>query len=98
MQSPKFADLSQPRNPPGQDAPPPAPQTLQASRRSAQKMQIPRRLHRLRTRADLAEVLAPAQIAALLDAPAEAACRGLIDAAYAAGSRGNISAVVVRVV
>jgi serine/threonine protein phosphatase PrpC len=45
----------------------------------------------------LSEVLAPAQIAALLAAPAEAACRGLIDAAYAAGSRDNISAIVVRV-
>jgi serine/threonine protein phosphatase PrpC len=50
----------------------------------------------------LSEVLAPAQIAALLDptqqgAPAEQACRALIDAAYAAGSRDNISAVVVRV-
>jgi serine/threonine protein phosphatase PrpC len=47
----------------------------------------------------LSEVLAPAQIAAVLaqDAPAERACRALIDAAYAAGSRDNISAVVVRV-
>jgi protein phosphatase len=45
----------------------------------------------------LSEVLAPAQITALLAAPAEAACRGLVDAAYAAGSRDNISAVVVRV-
>jgi serine/threonine protein phosphatase PrpC len=45
----------------------------------------------------LSEVLAPAQIAALLAAPAETACRGLIDAAYAAGSRDNISAIVVRV-
>jgi serine/threonine protein phosphatase PrpC len=45
----------------------------------------------------LSEVLAPEQIAALLAAPAEPACRALIDAAYAAGSRDNISAVVVRV-
>jgi serine/threonine protein phosphatase PrpC len=45
----------------------------------------------------LSEVLAPAQIAVLLAAPAEPACRALIDAAYAAGSRDNISAVVVRV-
>jgi len=42
-------------------------------------------------------VLAPAQIAALLEFPAEAACRALVDAAYAAGSRDNISAVVVCV-
>lgn len=45
----------------------------------------------------LSEVLEPAQIAALLAAPAEAACHRLVDAAYAAGSRDNISAVVVRV-
>jgi serine/threonine protein phosphatase PrpC len=45
----------------------------------------------------LSEVLAPERIAALLAAPAEAACRALVDAAYAAGSRDNISAVVVRV-
>jgi PPM family protein phosphatase len=46
----------------------------------------------------LSEVLAPAQIAALLAAPVATACAALIDAAYAAGSRDNISAVVVRVV
>jgi serine/threonine protein phosphatase PrpC len=45
----------------------------------------------------LSEVLAPAQIAALLAAPPETACHALVDAAYAAGSRDNISAVVVRV-
>jgi serine/threonine protein phosphatase PrpC len=45
----------------------------------------------------LSEVLASEQIAAMLAAPAEAACRALVDAAYAAGSRDNISAVVVRV-
>jgi len=43
----------------------------------------------------LSEVLEPAEIAALLAAPAEQACRGLVDAAYAAGSRDNISAIVV---
>ncbi len=45
----------------------------------------------------LSEVLARDQIATLLAAPAEPACRALVDAAYAAGSRDNISAVVVRV-
>ncbi len=45
----------------------------------------------------LSEVLDHAEMATLLAAPAEAACRALIDAAYAAGSRDNISAVVVRV-
>jgi serine/threonine protein phosphatase PrpC len=45
----------------------------------------------------LSEVLAVEQIATLLAAPVEAACRALVDAAYAAGSRDNISAVVVRV-
>lgn len=45
----------------------------------------------------LSEVLAPDQIARLLDRPAEEACRALVDAAYAAGSRDNISAIVVRV-
>jgi serine/threonine protein phosphatase PrpC len=45
----------------------------------------------------LSEVLAPDQIAGLLRAPAEIACRALVDAAYAAGSRDNISAIVVRV-
>lgn len=45
----------------------------------------------------LSEVLAPERIAALLDAPAERACRTLVDAAYAEGSRDNISAIVVRV-
>ncbi|HEX2690673.1 MAG TPA: hypothetical protein VHN14_28850 [Kofleriaceae bacterium] len=45
----------------------------------------------------LSAVLAPAHIAMLLAALAEAACRALIDAAYAAGSRDNISAVVVGV-
>ena len=45
----------------------------------------------------LSEVLEPTQMALLLAAPAELACRALIDAAYAAGSRDNISAVVVRV-
>lgn len=44
----------------------------------------------------LSEVLEPAEIAALLRLPAEAACRALIDAAYEAGSRDNISAIVVR--
>jgi PPM family protein phosphatase len=46
----------------------------------------------------LSEVLAPAEIAALLALPAEAACRALVDAAYEAGSRDNISAIVVRCV
>jgi serine/threonine protein phosphatase PrpC len=46
----------------------------------------------------LSEVLEPADMALLLAAPAELACRALIDAAYAAGSRDNISAVVVRCV
>jgi PPM family protein phosphatase len=45
----------------------------------------------------LSEVLDASAIAALLDAPAERACRALVDAAYAAGSRDNISAIVVRV-
>ena len=45
----------------------------------------------------LSEVLEPDELAALLDGPAEPACRRLIDAAYAAGSRDNISAIVVRV-
>jgi len=45
----------------------------------------------------LSEVLSPAQIAALLDASAEDACRALVAAAYAAGSKDNISAIVVRV-
>jgi PPM family protein phosphatase len=45
----------------------------------------------------LSEVLDGSAIAALLDAPAERACRALVDAAYAAGSRDNISAIVVRV-
>jgi PPM family protein phosphatase len=45
----------------------------------------------------LSEVLDGNAIAALLDAPAERACRALVDAAYAAGSRDNISAIVVRV-
>ncbi len=45
----------------------------------------------------LSEVLEPGELAALLDAPAERACRTLVDAAYAAGSRDNISAIVVRV-
>jgi len=44
----------------------------------------------------LSEVLAPAEIAALLTLPVEQACRALVDAAYAAGSRDNISAIVVR--
>ncbi len=44
----------------------------------------------------LSEVLSPAQIAQLLAAPAELACRALVDAAYTAGSRDNISAIVVR--
>ena len=44
----------------------------------------------------LYEPLEPAQIATLLDAPAEQACRALVDAAYEAGSRDNISAIVVR--
>ena len=44
----------------------------------------------------LSEVLSPAQIAELLAAPAELACRALVDAAYVAGSRDNISAIVVR--
>jgi PPM family protein phosphatase len=45
----------------------------------------------------LSEVLDTQEIAPLLDAPAEQACRALVDAAYAAGSRDNISAIVVRV-
>jgi serine/threonine protein phosphatase PrpC len=45
----------------------------------------------------LYEVLAPCEIAALLDRSSERACRALVDAAYAAGSRDNISAIVVRV-
>jgi serine/threonine protein phosphatase PrpC len=45
----------------------------------------------------LSEVLAVEEIAALLELPAERACRALVDAAYAAGSRDNISAIVVRV-
>ncbi|HEY5945578.1 MAG TPA: protein phosphatase 2C domain-containing protein [Kofleriaceae bacterium] len=45
----------------------------------------------------LSEVLDADEIAALLDRPAEIACRALVDAAYAAGSRDNISAIVVRV-
>lgn len=45
----------------------------------------------------LSEVLGVAQIAALLDLPAEQACRALVDAAFTAGSRDNISAIVVRV-
>ena len=45
----------------------------------------------------LSEPLAEARIAALLELPAEAACRALVDAAYEAGSRDNISAIVVRV-
>lgn len=44
----------------------------------------------------LSEVLSSAQIAELLAAPAELACRALVDAAYVAGSRDNISAIVVR--
>jgi len=46
----------------------------------------------------LSEVLVPETIAAILDGPAEAACRALVAAAYAEGSRDNISAIVVRVV
>jgi serine/threonine protein phosphatase PrpC len=46
----------------------------------------------------LSEVLVPETIAAILDAPAEVACRALVAAAYAEGSRDNISAIVVRVV
>jgi serine/threonine protein phosphatase PrpC len=45
----------------------------------------------------LSEVLEPATIATLLDAPVERACHALVDAAYEAGSRDNISAIVVRV-
>jgi len=45
----------------------------------------------------LSEVLVHETIAAILDAPAEVACRALVSAAYAEGSRDNISAVVVRV-
>jgi len=45
----------------------------------------------------LYEPLEPPQIATLLDAPAEQACRALVDAAYEAGSRDNISAIVVRI-
>ena len=45
----------------------------------------------------LYEVLEPGQIAGLLCAPAEAACRALVEAAYAKGSHDNISAIVVRV-
>lgn len=44
----------------------------------------------------LYEPLSDATIAALMDGPAELACKNLVDAAYAAGSRDNISAVVVR--
>jgi serine/threonine protein phosphatase PrpC len=44
----------------------------------------------------LSEVLAVEEIAALLERPAEQACRALVDAAFAAGSRDNISAIVVR--
>ena len=44
----------------------------------------------------LSEVLAPAEIAALLALPAEPACRALVDSAYEAGSRDNISSIVVR--
>ena len=44
----------------------------------------------------LSEVLEPAEIAAMLALPAEAACHALVDAAYEAGSRDNISAIVVR--
>jgi serine/threonine protein phosphatase PrpC len=43
------------------------------------------------------DVFEPETIAAMLSAPAEAACRALVDAAYVAGSRDNISAIVVRV-
>jgi PPM family protein phosphatase len=46
----------------------------------------------------LSEVLAPAEIAALLTLPPEQACRTLVNAAYEAGSRDNISAIVVRCV
>ena len=46
----------------------------------------------------LSEVLAPAEIAALLTLPPEHACRTLVNAAYEAGSRDNISAIVVRCV
>lgn len=46
----------------------------------------------------LSEVLAVAEIAALLALPPEQACRGLVNAAYEAGSRDNISAIVVRCV
>ncbi|MGN6108335.1 MAG: PP2C family protein-serine/threonine phosphatase [Kofleriaceae bacterium] len=45
----------------------------------------------------LSEVLSPQSIAAMLEVPAEAACRALVGAAFAAGSRDNISAIVVRV-
>ena len=45
----------------------------------------------------LSEPLKPVEIARLLDAPAEQACRSLVDAAFDAGSRDNISAIVVRV-
>ena len=45
----------------------------------------------------LSEVLKPADIARMLGASAEEACRALVDAAYEAGSRDNISAIVVRV-
>jgi serine/threonine protein phosphatase PrpC len=45
----------------------------------------------------LSEVLAPTTIAALLELPAELACRSLVQAAFSAGSRDNISAIVVRV-
>ena len=45
----------------------------------------------------LSEVLSIDEIARLLDASAEPACRALVEAAFAAGSRDNISAIVVRV-
>jgi PPM family protein phosphatase len=45
----------------------------------------------------LSEAVSAAEMAILLDLPAEAACRQLVARAYAAGSRDNISAVVVRV-
>lgn len=44
----------------------------------------------------LSEVLAPAEMALLLEQEAEQACRALVDAAFEAGSRDNISAIVVR--
>lgn len=45
----------------------------------------------------LYEPLEPDEMAVLLGAPPEAACRALVDAAYEGGSRDNISAIVVRV-